>query len=360
MTALEPVPAEAHRFRVFISYSHSDKALVIRMAEILERNGLQALWDKDIHPGSPFTDEIKELISRSHLFIPLITEHAQNRPWVHQETGYAQALNIPVLPVALEGQNLPADMIAQLQAITVKPSLEDLADKLRQIDIERLVIPPPQKPHDIVAVADWPETRAEYMIRHIKWVTDQGIWAKVRHRAGSTTFSIPDRDLSDVVWKARDGVFDGKPQRSDYFHSLQREEKRALEQHAVECGCLLIMGHPNLITIQRGLIARRVRLESLLEFFARMTDDKLKIVFLHQPEDNNIVLLGDYFSAESLAPRPGGWLQTIFNSHPPTVYRRMRRFDDEFNELYPKYGLSIENAVAQIREELEKLPQVPQ
>ncbi|MCL4878870.1 MAG: TIR domain-containing protein [Anaerolineae bacterium] len=99
-------------FRVFISYSHADIEIVRKMAALLEEMGLHPLWDRDIHPGTPFTDTIKELIARSHIFIPLITENSHHRPWVHQETGFATALNLPIVPIAID-KNLPSEMICQ-------------------------------------------------------------------------------------------------------------------------------------------------------------------------------------------------------------------------------------------------------
>ncbi|MBN1966230.1 MAG: toll/interleukin-1 receptor domain-containing protein [Anaerolineae bacterium] len=353
-------PAGSYPYRVFISYSHKDRALVSEMVAILESIGLQPLWDRDIHPGMPFTDEIKGLIARAHLFIPLITENAQERPWVHQETGYAQAINIPILPITLHGQNLPDDMIAQLQAVIVQPDMADLAQRLHEVDIDRLVLPPPQRPRGVVAVADWPETRAQMMLEHIQWVTALGVSGRVRHRAGSTTFSIPaDRDLSDVIWQARDGVFDGQTPRSDYFHDLQRRERAALGIHARASGCDLVMSHPAEYAQQRGSIARRVRLESLLEFFAQMTNDLLRVIFLPQRVEGNIVSVGDYFVAESVAQRPGGWMQTVFNAHPPTVLQRVRQFDQEFAVLYPRYGITLDDAMAEMRHASKALPPIP-
>jgi hypothetical protein len=351
--------ASRYPYRVFISYSHKDRDLVERMAEILQSIGLQPLWDRDIHPGTPFTDQIKDLIARAHLFIPLITSNSQERPWVHQETGYAQAINIPILPIALEGQGLPGDMIAQLQAVTVRPGLEDFIEQLAEVNLDRLVLPAPRRPHAIIDVADWPETRAELMGQNIQWVTDLGVCGRVRHRAASTTFSIPDREINDPIWKARDGFYDGTPPRSDYFYHLQLEERRALERHARQCGCSLMMGDPEIIGESRGPMGRRVRLESLLEFFDRMTDDSLRIIFLPQRETGNIVMVGDYFVAESVVGRTGGWLQTVFNSHPPTVLQRVRKFDQEFEELYPRYGKSRPDAINEIRRVLDTLPPFP-
>src|SRR5436190_6072401 len=104
-----------HPFRVFVSYAHEDRAEAEAVVAVLKGLGLCAVWDRDIRPGLPFTDAIKDDIASCHLFLPIITANARERPWVHQETGYAMGIGIPVLPVAI-GDDVPGELIAQLQA----------------------------------------------------------------------------------------------------------------------------------------------------------------------------------------------------------------------------------------------------
>jgi hypothetical protein len=209
-----------HRFRVFLSYLHEDRELARQVVNVLEAMGLEPVWDRDIHPGSPFTDAIKGLIAHAHVFMPLVTENSQKPPWVHQETGYAMALDIPVLPLAVG--NLPGEMIAQLQAIRVEPDLSDLEQRLREVNVEEVVFPPPQRSRAIVQVADWPETRAELMARSADRVAQLGQYCYLRQRGALSSFSIPDRHIDDPVWDAREG--DRK--RSPYYRSLLRQERR--------------------------------------------------------------------------------------------------------------------------------------
>ena len=104
-----------NKYRVFISYSHQDAELVDRISSILEENGLQPMLDSDFASGQGFTNQIKNFIAHSHVFMPVITKDSSNRGWVHQEIGYAMALNVPVLPVC-RGE-MPGQMISHLQAI---------------------------------------------------------------------------------------------------------------------------------------------------------------------------------------------------------------------------------------------------
>src|SRR5579863_589825 len=110
-------PRRNYGFRVFISYSHDDAHLAGRLVTTLRSIGLNNIWDKDIHPGRSFVQEIKGFIEHVHLFMPLITVHSQNRPWIHEEIGFATALNVPVLPIAIG--EFPQEMIASLHAISV-------------------------------------------------------------------------------------------------------------------------------------------------------------------------------------------------------------------------------------------------
>ena len=70
--------------------------------EFVKGVSLQRLMKTVFETGERFTERIKTLISHSHVFIPLLTEVSHTRPWVHQETGFAIALRVPVLPIAVD------------------------------------------------------------------------------------------------------------------------------------------------------------------------------------------------------------------------------------------------------------------
>jgi len=349
--------AVAYPYRVFISYAHEDQPVVEKIAKILECIKLKPIWDRDIHPGAPFTDAIKEMIARSHIFVPIITEHSQTRPWVHQETGYAQALNLPILPVAViyasdstQSKKVPSEMIAQLQAITVQSNdLDKLADYLLDLNLEELVNPLPRRPDAIVQIADWPETRTELMIRHINWVTAVGGYQPVRMLGAFTSFAIPDKDVSDSIWDERDS-------RSLYHRTLLREERRLLERHVRACDCKMVLEPFSTPLSQEGKHPRAARYTILRDFFASLPHEKLKIIVSPKARSGNTIILGDYFVAESISPRPGGYLQTVFNSHPPTVIERIRRFDQVFDELYPTEGISVDKLLQRLDDALAAEP----
>ncbi len=149
-------------YRIFLSYSHEDNLLAHVAAEHLTEMGLVPLWDKKIRPGSAFTEEIKRLIHRAHIFMPLITESSSKRPWVHQETGFAMALNIPVLPIVIS--SVPGEMVSQIQAVPVEPDLSDFKAKISAIDLEQVVQLPPENNLSSIEISDWAERRTELLV----------------------------------------------------------------------------------------------------------------------------------------------------------------------------------------------------
>jgi hypothetical protein len=272
---------------------------------------------------------------------------------VHQETGYAIALNIPVLPLAIGIP--PAQMISQLQAITVHEDLSDLKEKLGQVNLESVVLPPPARPGAIVEVADWPERRVDLMGQFPNRVLEMGGHAMVRQRGGLSSFSILDKDSEDPLWEIRDGDHP----RSQYYHHLLREERRALERHARKKGCRLLID-PTVMTTGGPVRTRRIRLETLREFLRSMPDKLAQVVCSPRARDANITIVGDWFVAESRLRLVGeGWRQTFFNWHAPTVLRAARHFDQVFDGLMKESGVSPGDsrgeALAQIGSVLSKL-----
>jgi hypothetical protein len=328
-----PTQPETSRFRVFLSYSHADEELVRRIAAALTDMGIDPLWDRDIRPGSAFTESIKEMIELSHLFIPVLTENSAQRAWVQQDTGYALALKIPVLPLAIG--KLPDEMIAFLQPVTVREDLSDFNEKLQMDNLEDSIMPKPAKPAGTVSIAEWPETRTDLLVRHANWVIALGKYGPVRHQAVLSSFSIPDKSIDDPVWKAADGHI---PQ-SDYFHHLQLQERRALELHVRQAGGKLIID-PTVELRRQGGEVRRTRLETLSEFLGSLPEDcPLSIIMTPASRSANIIIVGNYFAAEALVWRTYGYYQTVFHSHPTVVLERIKAFDEKFKLLKEDVGV---------------------
>ncbi len=319
-------------FRVFVSYSHEDRDKAAKVVRALRRMGHEPLWDDNIRPGAGFTEAIQGLITHAHVFLPLLTATSQGKPWVHQETGYAIALRIPVLPVVVgklrDRKVLPAQMMAHVQAVEVRADFRDVGRRLREVDLSRLVFPAPPVP-PLTQIADWPEKRAELLAECSERVEELAGCQRVRQLAALSSFSLPDEDVRDPVWKLREG---GHP-RTRYYRLLQRKERQALERHARGAGCDLILT-PRLIAARLGGGRAKARLATLRDFLDSMPDDKVRIVTYPRLPGQNLTMVGDWFVAESLTPRAGhGYRQTTFSWHAPSVSRWVRKFDRDFTEL---------------------------
>jgi hypothetical protein len=207
-----------------------------------------------------------------------------------------------------------------------------------------------------VEVADYPEERTEMMSRFANRVKELGSYARLRQRGALSSFSIPNRVLNDPIWDLRGDS-------SQYYRKHLRNERMALEQHARQCGCSLILDLDFAMS-SRSHNPKRMsaRLSTLLEFLESMPDDTIQVVITQRAQEGNLTILGDWFVAESQAPRPGeGYRQTVFSWHAPTVLKELRRFDEEFEEYNRQSGLepnaSRKAVIIKINEMIATLPQ---
>jgi hypothetical protein len=347
------------KFRIFVSYSRDDDDLARKVIHVLRDDlKLVPLWDDHIRPGAPFTDEIKGLITHAHIFMPLITERSRGSFWVHQETGYAMALNIPVLPLAIGDLPGGGEMIAHLEAVRVRSDLSDLQSRLEEVDLESVVVPPPPRPRAVITIAEHPEERARLIAESANRVLKLQGSGRVRHRGALSSFCLPDQPPSAKAWNCREG----RRKRSDLHRILQREERRALEKHARKEGCSLILDHT--IPYADGKYAARSRLATLKAFLQSMPPDRVWVALTPRAREGNVIIVGDWFVAESRVPKPGvGYWQTVLNWHAPTVLQCTRTFDQEFEELCEAGGLRPEEtweaAIASLDQALRGLPPCP-
>lgn len=344
------------KYRVFISYSHQDLDLVLRIVQILEDNDLTPMWDRDFAYGQGFHKQIKNFIAHAHIFLPIITETSDQRKWVHQEIGYAMALNVPVLPVAVG--KLPGEMLREIHAIQAGADLSALKQPLSRAAIHNLVRSRAETGCALYQCAEFAEDRASTMVKYCDDVSALGFRDVVRQKGALSSFHIPDKTITHPVWQARYG-----PVNRGHGHTqLQRKERIALEDHARTAGCKLII-NPYIVYVQYGDAARRVRLECLLEFLASMPDDKCQVAIHEQMEHaESVTILGDWFAAESVSAQIGqGYRQTIFTRHAPSMMSKIDAFDQEFRERLAAHGWVAETsrtaAISTIQEVIAGLKQ---
>lgn len=297
------------------------------------------MWDRNFAYGKGFHEQIEKFIAHAHVFLPIITETSDQRKWVHQEIGYAMALNVPVLPVA-RGK-VPGEMIQQIHAIEVGEDLGPLQQKLSWEAINKLVRRYSRLSYALFQCANYAENRAEMMANYADDVRELGFHDRVRQKGALSSFHIPEKGINHPVWKARYGSVERGPEHC----RLQREERVALEKHAKAEGCKLII-NPFICYEKYGVVAKIVRLESLLEFLESMPDAQCEVAINDQMEhDQSVTILGDWFAAESVSAQIGqGYRQTIFTRHAPSMMNKIEEFDQEFKERLETSGWSAETS----------------
>jgi len=334
--------SEEKQYRVFISYSREDSDLVDKIVAILEENGLHPMHDKDFGPGEGFPDQIKNYIAHSHVFMPVITKESSGRGWVHQEIGYAMALNIPVLPISY-GED-PGQMIRDLQAIKWEDLEKNLEKNRQWLSLKKfksIVRRAQADSHPLYECAELQEDRTKLIVDYARKVIDLDSYGHVRQKGALSSFHIPDNPITHPSWKERYGSFEI----SEYRLRLQREERIVLEEHARAKGCSIIID-PYLTYGTYGPGAKKSRINELLEFLDSIPRDKVKVaVQKHMPKAHNIIIVGNWFAADAVSAAIGkGYQQTIFTRYAPTIQAKIELFDREFEEILKPQGIALEDS----------------
>jgi hypothetical protein len=336
------------KYRVFISYSRRDAGVIAAIVRVLRENGLEPMWDKDFAFGQGFHEQIKNFIAHSHVFLPVISRTSEPRRWVHQEIGYAMAMNIPVLPIAYG--RLPGEMLQQIHAIQLDNDPEACKQYLSKEAIANLVQKHSSKQLAFHQCAEFSDDRAAMMTQHARDVELLGVHAMVRQKGGLSSFHIPSNAITHPVWRERYGDID----RGQKHCSLQLEERRALERHASQAGCKLIV-NPKMEFVKFGPAARLVRLKCLLEFLKSKGGARCQIAFHREMEHHeSVTILGDWFVAEAVSARVGqGYVATIFTKHAPSMLGKIEMFDQEFTDRLKSCGWTPRNCRSRAIGEIE-------
>ena len=117
-----------NHYRVFISYAHADRALVEQLVNVLNEAGLVPLWDRDLIPGTGFSEQIQSFITNSHIFLPFITPASAKRPWLKAIKDQTIPDDQPVETNA--GKQLAGDLRRQLLVTQPGDSIAYLTDFL--------------------------------------------------------------------------------------------------------------------------------------------------------------------------------------------------------------------------------------
>jgi hypothetical protein len=92
--------------KLFISYSHEDKAVARQVAEALGERGYDVFWDAKIPPGMTFDTYIFEKLQGSNAVIVLWSKHSVHSDYVKEEAEYAKN-HRTLVPLNIDGTALP-------------------------------------------------------------------------------------------------------------------------------------------------------------------------------------------------------------------------------------------------------------
>jgi hypothetical protein len=339
-----------NKIRVFISYSHGDKDFVDRMVAFLEdKCKIKVIWDENLSAGTGFPDQIKDSIASAHIFMPLLTEESFKRGWVHQEIGYAMALNIPVLPVTTEDSG-PGGMLQIIHAVKIDKNIENLQHHLNYRTFETLLKNSASAP--IFLCAHLPEERTKMITEYSDKISNMGEFGTVRQKGGLSSFHIPDDHILKPVWTER-----YVPEfRNEYHKRLQRNERLALDKHAKLAGFKIIIS-PDYVIHGRDKRAICARIETLIAFLRNTSCDPC-IVAMQDKETSteSLTIVGDWFLAESVSFRKGdGFTNTFFTRDAFEIARRTEDFESELQELLDSNGWTADNSREKAIERLSAL-----
>jgi len=99
-------------YRVFISHSSRDQGLIISLANLLSKFGVEvfvAEWY--LAPGERLDKKVFEQIKTSDCIVALLTRNGIRSNWVQQEIGYSLKQDKPVIPIVERGIE-PKDLAA--------------------------------------------------------------------------------------------------------------------------------------------------------------------------------------------------------------------------------------------------------
>jgi len=99
------------RARLFISYSHADRAVAKEFAKGLEETQRFVVWwDRTIVAGVDWSDQIEQGMENSDLMIVLLSRNSSISEEVKREWSYwIDSLERPIISLVIEGVVFPTD-----------------------------------------------------------------------------------------------------------------------------------------------------------------------------------------------------------------------------------------------------------
>ncbi len=91
-------------YKVFVSHSTRDQGLVISLANLLTKFGIEvSVGEWYLAPGEPVDKRILEQIRKSDCVVAFLTRNGIRSNWVQQEIGYSVQHNKTLIPIVEKG-----------------------------------------------------------------------------------------------------------------------------------------------------------------------------------------------------------------------------------------------------------------
>ncbi|NDJ77604.1 MAG: SUMF1/EgtB/PvdO family nonheme iron enzyme [Chloroflexi bacterium] len=101
--------------RLFISYAHSDIAMVRSLADILQRGGHDPWYDHRLLPGQHWKTVLHESIQQCDAFVYLLSPESVASEWCQWELAEAVKLGKPVVPILIQAGTPLEPPLSELQ-----------------------------------------------------------------------------------------------------------------------------------------------------------------------------------------------------------------------------------------------------
>src|SRR3990172_6614894 len=90
--------------RIFLSYVAADREYAHKLHNLLSQHSDLYIFTLEmLSAGDNWESKLKDEISKSDIFIVLLSSRSVNSNWVLHELGAAWALNKPIIPVVIHG-----------------------------------------------------------------------------------------------------------------------------------------------------------------------------------------------------------------------------------------------------------------
>lgn len=104
------------QLKAFISYSSKDKLIGGKIKEKLDSFSIEGfLAHDDIYVAEEWKQRIREELSKSDIFIPLLSKNFKESDWCQQELGIAYYRDIFIIPLQLDANTNPFGFINHIQ-----------------------------------------------------------------------------------------------------------------------------------------------------------------------------------------------------------------------------------------------------